>query len=276
MAEGVRGELRDSCRVQAGDFLAVLEEGAAAAEAPAKEEKSAKADAGSKPATSSAASSAGNEDQSPAVRKLLSELGLSASQISGSGKGGRLTVEDVKAYADKPKPAAAKAEPEEAVEADRPGWRRIVLWLALYFVAFNILEATLPSLISKIAPADAKGTAIGVYNTAQSFGLFAGAVAGGWLYSHHGALGVFAFTSVLMLAWLLLSLTMTPPKAVKSQMFHIGEQWQGDADTLSRQLASQRGVSEVVVLLGERVAYLKVSQQDWDEAAVKQLIQATY
>lgn len=152
----------------------------------------------------------------------------------------------------------------------------IVLWLALYFVAFNILEATLPSLISKIAPADAKGTAIGVYNTAQSFGLFAGAVAGGWLYSHHGALGVFAFTSVLMLAWLLLSLTMTPPKAVKSQMFHIGEQWQGDADTLSRQLASQRGVSEVVVLLGERVAYLKVSQQDWDEAAVKQLIQATY
>ena len=42
------------------------------------------------------------------------------------------------------------------------------------------------------------------------------------------------------------------------------------------ELASQRGVSEVVVLLGERVAYLKVSQQDWDEAAVKQLIQATY
>jgi 2-oxoglutarate dehydrogenase E2 component (dihydrolipoamide succinyltransferase) len=90
----------------------VLEEGAAAAPAPAAKA----ADAGSKPATSSAAPTAGNEDQSPAVRKLLSELGLSASQISGSGKGGRLTVEDVKAYADKPKPAA-KAEPAKAAAA---------------------------------------------------------------------------------------------------------------------------------------------------------------
>ena len=152
----------------------------------------------------------------------------------------------------------------------------IVLWLGIYFVAFNILEATLPSLISKIAPADAKGTAIGVYNTAQSFGLFCGAVAGGWLYSRYGAAGVFGFTSLLMLTWLLISLTMTAPKAVKTQMFPISEQWQGDAEALSRKLASLRGVSEVVIVMSEHVAYMKVSQQDWDEAGVKQLIQDTY
>lgn len=151
----------------------------------------------------------------------------------------------------------------------------IVLWLTLYFIAFNILEASLPSLISKIAPADSKGTAMGVYNTAQSFGLFIGAAAGGWLYSHYGTGGAFGFAAALMLAWLTLAITMQPPQAVKSVMFHIGENWQGNAVQLSQRLAAQRGVKEAVVVVDERVAYLKVSQQDWDEAAVQQLILET-
>lgn len=153
---------------------------------------------------------------------------------------------------------------------------QIILWLTLYFIAFNILEATLPSLISKIAPADAKGTAIGVYNTSQSFGLFLGAAAGGWLYTHFGPAGVFTFTSILMLTWLAWSWTMPTPKAVRSVMFHIGEEWQGDPLALSNKLASQLGVSEAVVLLDDRVAYLKVSQHQWDEESVKQLIQETF
>jgi len=153
---------------------------------------------------------------------------------------------------------------------------QIVVWLGLYFIAFNILEATLPSLISKIAPADAKGTAIGVYNTAQSLGLFMGAAAGGWLYGHYGPAGVFGFTSLLMISWLLASFSMQAPQAVRSVMFHIGEDWQGSPQQLSQQLSAQAGVTEAVVVLEDRVAYLKVSQQTWDEAAVKQLIQTTY
>ncbi|RQW22199.1 MFS transporter [Rhodobacteraceae bacterium CH30] len=152
---------------------------------------------------------------------------------------------------------------------------QIVLWLVLYFIAFNILEATLPSIISKIAPADAKGTAIGVYNTAQSFGLFVGAAGGGWLYTHWGPSGVFGLTSVLMACWLGLAASMRAPLPVKSIMFHIGDNWQGDAHALSQKLAAQAGVREAVVLLDDRVAYLKVAQQGWDEAAVQQLIQAT-
>ena len=108
-ADGVITEIRvqPGATVQAGDVLGILEEGAAAAAAPA-----AKA-AAAAPATAAAAAPAGgNEDQSPAVRKLLSELGLSASQIAGSGKGGRLTVEDVKAHA--AKPAAPAAAPKAA------------------------------------------------------------------------------------------------------------------------------------------------------------------
>ena len=148
----------------------------------------------------------------------------------------------------------------------------IVTWLTLYFIAFNILEATLPSLISKIAPADAKGTAIGVYNTAQSIGLFLGAALGGWLYSHFGAAGVFGFTSVLMASWQLLAATMTPPKAVKTQMIHLDDDWHGDSAALSRQLLTLQGVSEVVIMPDEGVAYLKVSQQGWDETGVRRLL----
>ena len=150
---------------------------------------------------------------------------------------------------------------------------QIVLWLACYFVAFNILEATLPSIISKIAPADAKGTAIGVYNTAQSFGLFLGAAAGGWLYNHYGSTGVFGFTGTLMLAWLLMAITMKPPRAVKSVMFHIGDTSADAAQRLSQALAAVAGVEEAVVVREDGVAYLKVARHGWDEAAVQQLIQ---
>ncbi|NGY05426.1 2-oxoglutarate dehydrogenase complex dihydrolipoyllysine-residue succinyltransferase [Solimonas terrae] len=108
-ADGVLKEIRvqAGATVQAGDILGILEEGAAPKAASKSEAATNEA---VKPATASASPVMSSEDgQSPAVRKLLSELGLSASQISGSGKGGRLTVEDVKAFADKPKAAAPKA-----------------------------------------------------------------------------------------------------------------------------------------------------------------------
>ena len=65
--------------------------------------------------------------------------------------------------------------------------------LVVFFTGFNLLEATLPSLISKFAPAGMKGTAVGVYSSIQFLGTFAGAAAGGWLSQRHGASAVFAF-----------------------------------------------------------------------------------
>jgi 2-oxoglutarate dehydrogenase E2 component (dihydrolipoamide succinyltransferase) len=111
--DGVLKEIRvqAGATVQAGDVLGIIEAGAAAAAAPGA--APAKAEA-AKPAVA-----ADNDSQSPAVRKLLSELGLSAAQISGSGRGGRLTVDDVKAYADQQKsqPAAPAAAPKAAAPA---------------------------------------------------------------------------------------------------------------------------------------------------------------
>ena len=91
------------------------------------------------------------------------------------------------------------------------GLLSIAFWLTLFFVAFNVLEATQPSWISRIAPPAAKGTALGVYNTLQSIGLFAGGLFGGWLGQRLGAGGVSLACGVLALIWLAVSLSMTPP-----------------------------------------------------------------
>ncbi|WP_348946635.1 MFS transporter [Chitinibacter sp. FCG-7] len=157
-----------------------------------------------------------------------------------------------------------------------PSLTAIVLWLGIYFIAFNVLEATQPSLISKIAPTEAKGTAMGVYNTCQSASMFMGSALAGWLYQHyHSATPVFALCTALMAIWLLVAWGMQPPLPVKSQMFHIGEDWSGNAAELSAKLGAIRGVKEAVVLIEERVALLKVLQDGWDEAAAQQLIAET-
>ena len=85
------------------------------------------------------------------------------------------------------------------------------LWLTLFFVAFNILEATQPSWISRIVPPRIKGTALGVYNTLQSVGLFIGGFTGGWLARHFGESAVGLVCAALALAWLAVTCTMSPP-----------------------------------------------------------------
>ena len=150
----------------------------------------------------------------------------------------------------------------------------IVAALFFYFVAFNLLEASLPSLISKLAPASAKGTAMGVYNTAQALGLFFGGVVGGWLAQHHGFPAVFLFCVVLMAGWLLASVSMAAPPAIKTRMFHVGAMPADQAALLKSQLAGVAGVVEAVVLAEEGVAMLKVSLQGWDEARALGLLEA--
>jgi MFS family permease len=144
--------------------------------------------------------------------------------------------------------------------------------LLAYFVAFNVLEASLPSLISKLAPASAKGTAMGVYNTAQALGLFVGGAVGGWLAQHHGFAAVFAFCGVLMLVWLLLALGMRTPPAIRTRMYRVEGLDEARAALLRSELAALAGVREVAVMTEEGMAVLKVAKSGWDEAAAMQLI----
>ena len=149
----------------------------------------------------------------------------------------------------------------------------IVGALFFYFVAFNLLEASLPSLISKLAPVSAKGTAMGVYNTAQALGLFTGGVVGGWLAQHIGFPAVFEFCVVLMGAWLIASLSMTAPLAIRTRMFNVGVMDSDQAALLKTRLAAVAGVVEAAVLAEEGVAMLKVLRAGWDEAGARAILQ---
>ena len=83
--------------------------------------------------------------------------------------------------------------------------------LFVFFCGFNVLEATQPSLVSRLAPVHSRGAALGVYNTLQSLGFFAGGALGGWLAKHVGANGLFAFCGGAMVLWLLVAWPMTAP-----------------------------------------------------------------
>lgn len=83
--------------------------------------------------------------------------------------------------------------------------------LIIFFAAFTLMEASLPSLISKVVPPDAKGTAMGVYSSSQFMGIFIGGTIGGWVYGRYGLEGVFLFSALLALVWFLLAFTMKKP-----------------------------------------------------------------
>jgi predicted MFS family arabinose efflux permease len=92
-----------------------------------------------------------------------------------------------------------------------PSLAALACLLFVFFCGFNVLESCQPSLASRAAPAHARGAALGVYNTLQSLGFFAGGAAGGWLTKTAGPSALFMACSALMLLWLLLAWPMRAP-----------------------------------------------------------------
>jgi predicted MFS family arabinose efflux permease len=100
--------------------------------------------------------------------------------------------------------------------AGQPSLAALAALLFLFFCGFNVLEASQPSMASRVAPAHARGAALGVYNTLQSLGFFAGGAVGGWLAKGVGMTGLFAACAALMGLWLLVAWPMRAPGASKS------------------------------------------------------------
>ena len=148
----------------------------------------------------------------------------------------------------------------------------ITVYLIVYFIGFNVLEASLPSMVSKIAPSDLKGTAMGVYNTMQSVGLFAGGAAGGLLFQKYGFVGVFAFCSTLMLLWLVLAVLSPAPKPVKNLSYPVGSVWQGNQEGLYHALSGLEGVEDISFSFDRQTVYIKVLQKGFDQAAAEDII----
>ncbi len=143
-----------------------------------------------------------------------------------------------------------------------------LLALFLFFVAFNLLEATLPSLMSKIAPVGAKGTASGIYSTCQFMGAFVGGVGGGWLLQEYGLSAVYVGAGVLLLMWLLVAQNMKTPKHLaRIQVTLAG----AELDLAEEQLLQVSGVVEVLLIAEEQTAYLKVNSALFDRDAMMRL-----
>jgi MFS family permease len=143
--------------------------------------------------------------------------------------------------------------------------------LFVFFVGFNTLESQLPSLISRAAPSDAKGAAIGVYTTFEFLGVFAGGSLGGWLHGHFGIGAVFVLILALFGLWLSLALTMPPVEYFTTQTLRVGRRAAADARQLARELAAVRGVIEATVLVEEGVAHLKVDRHRLDRRALDRI-----
>ncbi len=144
----------------------------------------------------------------------------------------------------------------------------IACMLLLYFTAFNLLEATLPSLVSKIAPSDSKGTAMGVYSSSQFTGAFLGGLLGGWAHGQFGLEGVFIFGMAAALAWMLVASGMASPSYLISHLLRVGQMDTTRAAELESELRRVPGVGEAVVAADEGVAYLKIDKNVVDMAAL--------
>ena len=140
--------------------------------------------------------------------------------------------------------------------------------LFTFFTSFNLLEAMLPSLVAKMAPPDAKGTALGIYSSSQFLGAFLGGVAGGWLYGLFGVAGVFAFTALGAFLWFFVAVTMRSPRYLSSYLLNVGAISEAEAPHIAMRLTQVRGVAEAVVIAADGIAYLKVDRHALDERAL--------
>lgn len=148
----------------------------------------------------------------------------------------------------------------------------LVVGLLAFFVSFNCLESLLPSLVSRGARLDGKGTALGVYTTAQFLGAFVGGVGGGWLVGV-GPVWVFIIAGCISLVWLGVVLGMPTPRMLLTRLVNLGNIRQEQVAAFARRIAALPGVAEVVVLADEGVAYLRVDKDSFDASALSEITQ---
>ena len=146
----------------------------------------------------------------------------------------------------------------------------LVVALLAFFTAFNMLESSMPSMISKTAPPQAKGTAIGVYSSIQFLGTFVGAAVGGVLSQHFGGVAVFGFCALLGVGWLAVAAGMAVP-AVRS--YPLPPLESAGTDRLLDQIKALPGVRDATLAADENRAMLRVDMTRFDEQNVTRLLQ---
>lgn len=148
----------------------------------------------------------------------------------------------------------------------------LVATLFVFFTAFNLLEATLPSLISKIAFAGGKGTAMGVYSSSQFFGAFCGGLMGGLVWDAYGMAVVFLVCAFILFVWFVVALSMKSPRHMSSLLKRIDIQTDAQAKAITDKLLAVKGVLDVGISVDDSTAYLKVDNELLDEKALDAVI----
>ena len=144
----------------------------------------------------------------------------------------------------------------------------LFLFLLIFFTAFNLLEASLPSLVVKLSPADKKGTASGVYSTSQFIGAAIGGFLGGYFYQYYGYNGVFVFTAVIGAVWVIAAATMEKPMPLSIASVPILDVKEDEVETVQQALLAYDGIYEVVVRTDEQRAYFKIDRKLVNEVAL--------
>lgn len=152
-------------------------------------------------------------------------------------------------------------------------WWQLVVAVWLFFCGFNGLEAALPSLISRLAPAGTKGTALGVFSTCQFLGVFAGGVLGGGLLSSFSASIVFGICALIVLGWGVLVWRAGEPILATTVEIKTKSMTDSEAESLQQQLSGYHGVVDVTVLAKAGIAYLSVNE-GFDKRSLEPVIPA--
>jgi MFS family permease len=145
------------------------------------------------------------------------------------------------------------------------------LMLVLFFGAFNFLEAVLPATVTRIAPAAMKGTAMGLFSSAQFIGAFAGGLLGGILLGEGDYANTFMWLAAILCLWLLVALTMRAPEYLASRIVSLKNLGQEQLEYFVEHAPAIAGVHEVSVYEIDRVAYLKV-EKGFDDTELQALL----
>lgn len=147
----------------------------------------------------------------------------------------------------------------------------LVIGVQLFFIGFNLMEAILPSLVSKESPPGYKGTAMGLYSTSQFIGVAIGGSMGGWVYGHFDASTVFVVGAVIGAIWLLVSCTMHEPPYVSSLRILL-EDDTPDYQALEKRLKAKPGVAAVFIVPEEKSAYVKIDSKVTNRLELEALV----
>lgn len=138
----------------------------------------------------------------------------------------------------------------------------------LFFVGFNFLEATQPSLVAKYSDVSTKGTAMGIFSSSQFLGIFAGGSLGGMINHTWGETSVFVFSAIVVLIWFVIALQLPQPTFYTSRILKLDPLLLSDPQRLHKELLAVPGVKEIAIAADECVAYLKLDKASLDEAAL--------